>query len=54
MRMTTRGWTGLAAALLLGAGCGSKERPMTMAATGAPPIDREAPATLETATFALG
>jgi hypothetical protein len=43
------------------AGCGApapEETPMTMAAArpgaGAPPIDHEAPATLETATFALG
>jgi hypothetical protein len=42
----------LALALLLGA-C-SKEIPMKMSTAGAPPIDREAPAKLETATFALG
>jgi hypothetical protein len=44
-----------AAALMAAAslGCG-KEIPMRMSAAGAPPIDREAPATLATATFALG
>ena len=42
----------IALTLLLGA-C-SKEVPMKMSTAGAPPIDREAPATLETATFALG
>ena len=52
--MTRSHATGLAAALLLGA-CGRpEETPMRMAAAGAPPIDREAPAKLETATFALG
>jgi hypothetical protein len=44
--------TTLALALLLG-GC-SEEVPMRMSTSGAPPIDREAPAALETATFALG
>ena len=44
----------LAAVIVLGAGCRTEDRPMRMAAAGAPPIDREAPATLETATFALG
>jgi len=42
----------IALTLLLGA-C-SKEMPMRMSTSGAPPIDREAPAKLETATFALG
>lgn len=41
----------LAAAILLGA---TEESPMSTAAAAAPPIDREAPAALETATFALG
>ena len=43
----------LALALLLGA-CSKEEVPMRMSTAGAPPIDREAPAKLETATFALG
>lgn len=42
----------VALTLLLGA-C-SEEVPMRMSTAGAPPIDREAPAKLETATFALG
>jgi len=41
-------------ALMLLLGACSKEVPMKMSTAGAPPIDREAPATLETATFALG
>jgi hypothetical protein len=43
----------IALALLVAAGCG-KELPMRMSTAGAPPIDGEAPAKLETATFALG
>ena len=42
----------IALTLLLGAR--TEEVPMRMSTAGAPPIDREAPATLETATFALG
>lgn len=41
----------LAAALLLGA---TEESSMNTASAAAPPIDLEAPAALETATFALG
>lgn len=50
-------WTRMKRTLaLLGllAGCGGQEVPMRMSTSGAPPIDREAPAKLETATFALG
>lgn len=51
MKMSMRCGAALAAAVLLGA---TKESPMNTAAAAAPPIDREAPASLETATFALG
>jgi hypothetical protein len=46
----------LALLLPLGACSGPREEesPMAMSTAGAPPIDREAPAQLETATFALG
>lgn len=46
-----------AAAVAFLAGCGGSgtgEMQMSVSAVAVPPIDREAPARLETATFALG
>ncbi|HYF01286.1 MAG TPA: hypothetical protein VEJ18_20355 [Planctomycetota bacterium] len=46
-----------AAGLVLWGGCGGSgtgEMQMSVSAVAVPPIDREAPARLETATFALG
>jgi outer membrane lipopolysaccharide assembly protein LptE/RlpB len=50
---------GVAAAVVLLAACGTRLEeknvtPQTMAGTAIPPVDREVPATLETATFAVG
>ena len=58
--MDTMRWTGAAALIALAmAGCGRpEEKPVSitqaMAASTIPPIDRETPARLETATFAVG
>jgi hypothetical protein len=50
---------GVAAALAILSACGHRPEeknviPQTMAGTAIPAVDRETPATLETATFAVG